>query len=123
MGNNQSTAYSIHNNKITILNKEIDYLSIPNSVRILPIETFKNCLNLISVSIPNSVSLIDHYCFNNCQSLVWIAIPNSVAYLDLDVLKIAFRFNLSITRFNEISWFMLFLELYIFKIHHTSKIH
>lgn len=43
---------------------------------------FQNCKNLQSVSIPNSVTTIESYAFTSCDSLQSITMPNSVTTIE-----------------------------------------
>ena len=54
------------------------HVTIPNRVRAIGIEAFKNCKRLKSISIPNSVRYIGKFAFEGCSSLSSITIPNSV---------------------------------------------
>jgi hypothetical protein len=62
--------------------REITYISIPQSVTSIKEHTFNNCTNLTSVIIPNSVTTIGIEAFYGCTSLSYILIPNSVTSID-----------------------------------------
>ena len=62
--------------------REITYISIPQSVTSIKEHTFNNCTNLTSVIIPNSVTTIGVEAFYGCTSLSYILIPNSVTSID-----------------------------------------
>ena len=57
---------------------ESGHVTIPNRVRAIGMEAFKNCNRLKSISIPNSVTSIGNEAFLYCTSLKSITIPNSV---------------------------------------------
>ena len=57
---------------------ESGHVTIPNRVRAIGMEAFKNCNRLKSISIPNSVTSIGNEAFEGCSNLSSITIPNSV---------------------------------------------
>ena len=57
---------------------ESGHVTIPNRVRAIGMEAFKNCNRLKSISIPNSVTSIGNEAFEGCSKLSSITIPNSV---------------------------------------------
>ena len=60
-----------------------EYVSIPESVRIIGQNAFKNCHSIITIDIPNSVERIDIGAFEGCDSLVDIYIPDSVTSIGM----------------------------------------
>ena len=63
---------------ICCLTEKTDMYIIPNSVKNIGNEAFRNCRNLTSIIIPNSVTCIGKSAFSGCTSLTSIIIPNSV---------------------------------------------
>lgn len=61
---------------------ESGHVTIPNRVRAIGMEAFKNCNRLKSISIPNSVRYIRVFAFEGCSSLSSITIPNSVTSIE-----------------------------------------
>ena len=53
-------------------------IEIPNSVKSIGEEAFRNCSALTSIKIPNSVTSIGNSAFRNCSGLTSIVIPSSV---------------------------------------------
>ena len=51
---------------------------IPNDVKIIGWEAFKDCIHITSIKIPNTVTVIGAYAFFDCYRLTNIEIPNSV---------------------------------------------
>ena len=51
---------------------------VPNSVKSIERNAFKNCTSLASITIPDSVTRIDSSAFKGCTSLANIIIPDSV---------------------------------------------
>lgn len=68
----------IKENTIIGCDKNIISVAIPNSVKHIGTNAFKDCSLLTSITIPNSVESIGYSAFQNCISLNSIAIPNSV---------------------------------------------
>lgn len=60
------------------LDKNIEEIEIPDSVRIIGGSAFENCKKLKKVIIPESVQEIDSDAFAGCSSLKEIVIPDSV---------------------------------------------
>ena len=56
-------------------------ITIPNSVEKIYFDAFRGCDNLISVTFGNSVTYIDSYSFYGCKSLSSVSIPNSVTFI------------------------------------------
>ena len=51
---------------------------IPDGVKEIPQEAFKNCTILKQIAIPSSVTTIGNGAFENCSSLTSVTIPSSV---------------------------------------------
>ena len=68
----------IKENTIIGCDKNIISVAIPNSVKHIGTNAFKDCSLLTFITIPNSVESIGYSAFQNCISLNSIAIPNSV---------------------------------------------
>ena len=58
--------------------KDIQSVSLPNSLKAIGEAAFLDCSNLKEITIPNSITTIDPYAFLRCTSLENITIPNSV---------------------------------------------
>ena len=64
--------------------EDVDYYTIPNSVKEIGISAFSDCSSLKEVHIPNSVTKIGQYAFENCSSLEKVHIPDSVTEIACD---------------------------------------
>ena len=53
-------------------------LVIPNGVKIIDVNAFRDCERLTSVTIPSSVMFVGHYAFNNCDGLTRVTISEGV---------------------------------------------
>ncbi len=51
---------------------------IPDSVKKIGNEAFRNCKNLIDVTMPDSITEIDTHAFGGCEGITSIEIPNNV---------------------------------------------
>lgn len=58
-------------------------VSLPNTLTSIPLSSFSNCKELISIVIPESVISIGAYAFAGCNSLTTITIPKGVKDIDL----------------------------------------
>lgn len=58
--------------------KSLKSIVIPNSVRTIGHNAFRNCENLRSIVIPEGVEEIDDYAFANCTSLRSVTLPKSI---------------------------------------------
>lgn len=56
---------------------------VPNYVKSIADDAFRNCSGLASVTIPNSVETIGESAFNGCSGLTSITIPNSVTSIGI----------------------------------------
>ena len=61
--------------------KNLTYVSIPNSVTSIDIGAFSNCTSLTSIELPNSVTNIDQDAFMECYNLESINIPTGVTHI------------------------------------------
>ena len=73
---------------LTIRKENISKLVIPDSIKVLNDEAFKNCSNLKTIVISDSVTNIGEFCFADCTSLKEINIPESVKILVIMLLRI-----------------------------------
>lgn len=48
---------------------KIDKFSIPEGIKVIGIDAFKNCINLENIKFSNSVTLLAFGCFENCSKL------------------------------------------------------
>ncbi len=80
----ESTSYEIPYGVTTICGfafdrcKNLNYITIPNSMNSIGYSTFSNCSNLKSINIPDSIIEIGGFAFDGCSNLTNITIPNSV---------------------------------------------
>lgn len=80
----KSTSYEIPYGVTTICGfafdrcKNLNYITIPNSMNSIGYSTFSNCSNLKSINIPDSIIEIGSFAFDGCSNLTNITIPNSV---------------------------------------------
>ena len=56
-------------------------ISIPESVKILPEDVFKNCVKLESITIPPSIAEIKTGAFCECLSLRTVSLPDGIQYI------------------------------------------
>ncbi|MBR1408993.1 MAG: leucine-rich repeat protein [Clostridia bacterium] len=63
---------------VTGVDKTVETISIPDTVKIIDDYSFMNCSVLHSVTIPNTVNSIGTYAFAHCKNLKKLFIPNSV---------------------------------------------
>ena len=52
--------------------------AIPDGIRVIGVDAFRNCTSLTSVTIPDSVTEIGDNAFHYCESLASVIIPDSV---------------------------------------------
>lgn len=62
--------------------KNLNDVTIPNTVKKINGEAFFNCKKIKNIKIPNSVQLIGYYAFFGCSGLEKIELPNSVTTLE-----------------------------------------
>ena len=65
--------------------KSLKSIVIPNSVRTIGHNAFRNCESLRSIIIPEGVEEIDDYAFANCTSLKSVTLPKSICRVGSDV--------------------------------------
>lgn len=61
-----------------LIQRNLNEITIPNSVTSIGSSAFQACYSLTSVTIPDSVTSISIYAFYNCPKLTSITIPSSV---------------------------------------------
>ena len=76
--------------------KNLENITIPDSVMSIGEYAFDNCTNLISVTIPNSVTSISMYTFENCKGLKSVTISDGVK-------SIGFRAFISCTSLTNVT--------------------
>lgn len=59
----------------------ITNIALPQKIKSIPSECFKNCTRLTNVSLSNSLSCIKDEAFSGCKCLNNIVLPNSVTYI------------------------------------------
>ena len=59
-------------------NKEMIQVTIPEGVRLVGAEAFKDCVALETVNLPHDLKIINKDCFNGCVSLSQIHLPYSL---------------------------------------------
>ena len=63
---------------VGVEDEDVESIEIPDGIRYIGNEAFKDCSQLKSVTIPDSVTSIGERAFVDCDSLTSITIPNSV---------------------------------------------
>lgn len=61
-------------------NKELNSVTLPNTIKFIGDQAFIRCENLMNVKLPDSITAIPTQCFAFCKTLNHIDIPNSVTY-------------------------------------------
>lgn len=89
-------------------NKLLKYIGVsrvvvvPNEIKYIRDEAFKNCVNLESIIIPEGVEYIGDYAFENCYNLENISLPQSLKKVGYNAFWHCPR--LKTTDFNNISY-------------------
>lgn len=60
---------------------QITSVNIPDHIKGIDVNAFRQCSNLITTIIPNSVTSIDSLAFSYCTSLTSVTIPDSVTHI------------------------------------------
>lgn len=60
---------------------QITFVNIPDHIKGIDFNAFRQCSNLITIVIPNSVTSIDSLAFSYCTSLTSVTIPDSVTHI------------------------------------------
>ena len=60
----------------------LESVTLPESLKVIPISTFCGCSSLTSVTIPDGVTAIGASAFYGCDSLTHVTIPDSVTEID-----------------------------------------
>lgn len=55
---------------------------IPNGVKRIAAEAFRNCCNLTSVTIPDGMMIVEEMTFWNCPRLKWVSFPSDLKKID-----------------------------------------
>lgn len=61
--------------------KNLKKIILPNTLKYIDNETFKNCTTLEEISIPDSIEQIGYEAFSGCSSLKKINLPNKYFYI------------------------------------------
>ena len=61
-------------------------VTLPPDLKILPASTFKKCSSLTNITIPDTVTSIGHSAFASCGKLEYVFIPRTVVMIDYDIL-------------------------------------
>ena len=75
-------------------NKNLTYVSIPNSVTYIGGNSFENCERLTSIELPNSVTVIAGHAFSGCHNLESINIPTGVTDICLSTFYRCYKLEL-----------------------------
>ena len=59
----------------------VQYVLLPNTLRVIDENCFNSCSNIMSVNIPSKVTRIGKNAFRNCKNIINLALPNSVEHL------------------------------------------
>ena len=62
-------------------NTDIETVTLPNSISVLPTYAFDGCVNLKQVTLPSSITAIPNYFFRKCFSLTTVTIPETVTQI------------------------------------------
>ena len=65
--------------------KDVVYVTIPDTVTIIGFYAFDNCVYLKNITIPNSVTTIESGAFHNCVSLLSIDLPDNLEVINSNV--------------------------------------
>jgi hypothetical protein len=77
---------SIIGDNMKFKNKDIiKEIILPNNLKVIGKESFRDLGNLTSITIPDSVTQIKRYAFNGCSSLKQIKISNSLKLIEYNV--------------------------------------
>ena len=57
---------------------------LPDSITLIGGSAFGNCYNLKSITLPKSLKTLEVNCFDNCKSLTEVTIPEGVTYIGSD---------------------------------------
>lgn len=60
---------------------QITSVNIPDHIKRIDFNAFRQCSNLITIVIPNSVTSINSLAFSYCTSLTSVTIPDSVTHI------------------------------------------
>lgn len=58
--------------------KNLEYVSLPNTMTILPDSFFKGCASLKNIKLPASIEIIEDCVFEKCTSLEYVDLPASL---------------------------------------------
>jgi hypothetical protein len=54
----------------------LETITIPNGITIIPFRMFEGCKNLTTVNLPNTITKIQWSAFKDCKNLTTINIPS-----------------------------------------------
>lgn len=57
---------------------------LPDSITLIGGSAFDNCYNLKSITLPKSLKTLEVNCFDSCKSLTEVTIPEGVTYIGID---------------------------------------
>ena len=66
-------------------NDSVEVVNIHDNVRVIEKNAFEKCSNLKFISMPESIQLIEDYVFKDCENLMSITIPSGVSHLDKNI--------------------------------------
>ena len=58
--------------------KNLEYVSLPNTMTILPDSFFQGCVSLKNIKLPLSIEIIENWVFAKCTSLEYVDLPASL---------------------------------------------
>lgn len=70
---------------------KIKTITLPDSIKEIGRDAFKNCIALESINLPASLEMINSSAFNECSNLKEIIIPDSLTSVDFEMWGTEFR--------------------------------
>ena len=61
--------------------KNLEYVSLPNTMTVLPLTFFYGCVSLKNIKLPASIEKIEDSVFNRCENLEYVDLPPSLVSL------------------------------------------
>lgn len=58
--------------------KNLEYVSLPNTMTVLPLHFFSGCVSLKNIKLPLSIEIIEDFVFAKCTSLEYVDLPASL---------------------------------------------
>lgn len=61
--------------------KNLEYVSLPNTMTVLPFAFFSGCVSLKNIKLPASIEKIEDWVFKGCENLEYVDLPPSLVSL------------------------------------------